>query len=180
MYTFPAVPLRVISSPSLIVTFPTVNFFLIESTFISPAPTTQHIPQPLATRAAWEVIPPLEVKIATEALIPSTSSGFVSSLTNTTFSPFAAQSTASCAVKTAFPVAPPGPAGKPFARRLVLFSTSGSTIGCNNSSSCEGVTLVIAVFSSILFSFTISEAIRIAAGPFLFPILHCSIHNFPD
>ena len=66
--------------------------------------------------------------------MPSTSSGFVSSLTRTTFSPFAAQSTASCAVKTAFPVAPPGPAGNPFASSAVVFSTSGSTIGCNNSS----------------------------------------------
>ena len=72
-----------------------INSFLIESTFISPAPTTQHIPHPLATKAACEVIPPREVRIATDALIPSTSSGFVSSLTSTTFSPLAAQSTAS-------------------------------------------------------------------------------------
>ena len=114
--------------------FPTVNCFFIESTFISPAPTTQHIPHPLATKAACDVIPPLDVKIATEALIPSTSSGFVSSLTSTTVSPLAAQSTASCAVKTAFPVAPPGPAGNPFANSSVVFSKSGSTIGCNNSS----------------------------------------------
>ena len=110
-------------------TSPTVNSFLIESTFISPAPTTQHIPHPLATKAACEVIPPREVNIATDALIPSTSSGFVSSLTNTTFSPLAAQSTASCAVKTALPVAPPGPAGRPLARSWVVFSTSGSTMG---------------------------------------------------
>ena len=115
--------------------FPLItNSFLKELTFISPAPTIQHIPQPLATKAACEVIPPLEVKIATEALIPSTSSGLVSSRTNTTVSPFAAQSTASCAVKTAFPVAPPGPAGNPFTSNGVIFSTSGSTIGCNNSS----------------------------------------------
>ena len=112
--------------------------------------------------------------------MPSTSSGFVSSLTNTTFSPLASQSTASCAVKTAFPVAPPGPAGSPLASKLVLFSAPGSTIGCKSSSSCEGATLPIAVFSSISFSFTISDAILIAAGPFLFPILHCNIHNFPD
>ena len=134
-YTLPTVPFRVILSPSRIVVPPTVNSLWAESTFISPAPTMQHIPHPLATNAAWEVIPPLEVRIAIEALMPSTSSGFVSSLTSTTFSPLASQSTASCAVKTAFPVAPPGPAGSPLASKLVLFSASGSTIGCKSSSS---------------------------------------------
>ena len=44
-------------------------------------PETQHFPQPRATTAAWEVMPPLAVRIPTAACMPPTSSGLVSVLT---------------------------------------------------------------------------------------------------
>ena len=61
-------------------------------------PQTQHFPIPLATTAACDVIPPRKVTIASELIIPSISSGEVSSLTKITGFVFAT-STASCAVK---------------------------------------------------------------------------------
>jgi len=58
-YTRPLVPLRVIQSPSLRVL--PATFMYLPATLISRVehPTMQHLPQPLATSAAWEVIPPL-------------------------------------------------------------------------------------------------------------------------
>ena len=90
----------------------------------------QHLPQARATRAAWLVIPPLAVRTADAACIPCTSSGLVSSRTRITFSPFSLPwVTASSDVKTNFPLAPPGPAGKPFANNSAAPSAAGSTIG---------------------------------------------------
>ena len=60
----------VIQSPSLITISPTVNCLFSTDIFNSLHPTIQHFPHPLATRAAWEVIPPLAVKIASAACIP--------------------------------------------------------------------------------------------------------------
>ncbi len=82
---------------------------------MSAQPTMQHLPQPRATSAACEVMPPLLVRMAWALCMPSTSSGEVSSRTRMTFSPRAAHSTASLEVKTARPLAPPGPAGRPLA-----------------------------------------------------------------
>lgn len=50
-------------------------------TRISEHPETQHFPQPRATTAAWDVIPPLAVNIPAAACMPPTSSGLVSVLT---------------------------------------------------------------------------------------------------
>jgi len=44
-------------------------------------PETQHFPHPRATTAAWEVMPPLSVRIPAAACMPPTSSGLVSALT---------------------------------------------------------------------------------------------------
>ena len=63
-----------------------------------------------ATTAACEVIPPRAVKIPSAAYIPSISSGDVSSLTRTTFSPLFFLSTASSAEKATLPQAAPGDA----------------------------------------------------------------------
>lgn len=52
-------------------------------TLMSEQPETQHFPQPRATTAAWEVMPPLAVSIPTAACMPPTSSGLVSVLTFT-------------------------------------------------------------------------------------------------
>ena len=61
--------------------------------------------------------------------IPSTSSGLVSSRTRITGLPALTHLTASAAVKTIWPHAPPGPAGKPRARALAEISAAGSTTG---------------------------------------------------
>src|SRR5512133_1619936 len=103
-----------IHSPSLI-TLPDFVLNVFPTTSISEHPTTQHLPQPRATSAACDVIPPLDVRIAWALCIPSTSSGDVSSRTRITISPRDAHSTASSDVNTTRPFAPPGPAGRPFA-----------------------------------------------------------------
>ncbi len=146
---------------------------------ISPQPTIQHLPHPLATSAACDVIPPLVVSIACDLCIPSTSSGEVSSLTRITFSPLAAHATASAEENTTRPLAPPGPAGKPLAITGAVSSALGSSMGSNNSTNWFGPTLIMAVFASISFSLCISVAIRTAATPFLLPTLHCNIKSFP-
>ena len=68
-------------------------------TLASEQPATQHLPIPLATTAACEVIPPLSVRMPSAATMPARSSGEVSALTRRTFSPLAAASDASSAVK---------------------------------------------------------------------------------
>ena len=73
------------------------------------------MPQPRATRAACDVIPPLAVSIAFEANIPCISSGEVSSLTKTTFNPLSCSFFALSGSKTICPTAQPGPAGSPIA-----------------------------------------------------------------
>ena len=123
------VPFIVIQSPSLIITSPTDSCLSFTEIFISLQPTIQHLPQPLATNAACEVIPPLAVNIASAACIPWTSSGEVSSLTRMTCSPLFFHSSASSAVNTTLPLAPPGPAGSPFVNLVALSSLVLSKAG---------------------------------------------------
>ncbi len=76
--TSPVEPFRVSQSPSRR-TFPLrVKVFSLLLITASPHPATQHLPIPRATTAAWEVMPPREVKIPTAACIPPISSGLVS------------------------------------------------------------------------------------------------------
>ena len=140
----------------------------------------QHFPQPLATSAACDVMPPFAVSIASATCIPCTSSGEVSSLTRITLSPFLCHSSASSAVNTIRPVAPPGPAGSPFVRILADFSASESNIGCKSSSNCSGFTRNKPASFVIIPSLAISTAIFIAADPFLLPTLVWSIQSFPS
>ena len=77
-----------------------VSFFSISLIIISEAPETHGLPIPLATTAAWLVIPPLPVSIPLAACIPCISSGLVSDLTNITLSPLEASLSASSAVNT--------------------------------------------------------------------------------
>jgi len=181
-YAYPLVPSKVKTSPSLITTpvSLTVAFLPSTSTWRAPAPTMQHFPQPRATKAACEVIPPRAVKIPSAARIPSTSSGLVSSRTNNTFSPLRCHSTASSAVKTTLPTAAPGPAGNPLTKGWAPFNIAGLMIGCNNSSSWAGSRRKTAVFSSIRPSANISIAIFKAAVPVRFPTRHCNMNNLPS
>ena len=78
---------------------PTSIVFATSLTFISPQPATQHLPIPLATTAACEVIPPLAVSIPCALTIPSISSGEVSCLTSIVSVPSLEASTTSSAVK---------------------------------------------------------------------------------
>ena len=63
-----------------------------------------HFPQPLATSAAWLVMPPLAVKMALATRIPSISSGLVSSRTRITSLSVLAHFTASSEVNTIWPM----------------------------------------------------------------------------
>ncbi len=178
-YTVPLEPFRVIQSPSRMTVPLTVIWRLPTSTCISPAPTMQHLPQPRATSAACEVMPPRAVRMPWAARIPSTSSGLVSSRTRITCLPAWVQSTASLAVSTTWPTAPPGPAGRPLTRIFASFSLAGSMMGCSSSSICAGVIRVTASSASISLSRAISTAMRTAAGPLRLPTRHCSIHSLP-
>mmetsp|Transcript_5374 Transcript_5374/g.12297 ORF Transcript_5374/g.12297 Transcript_5374/m.12297 type:complete len:251 (+) Transcript_5374:602-1354(+) len=179
-YTTPLVPLRVSASPSRTTMSPTRSSFLRASTSMASAPTMQHLPQPRATSAACEVMPPRAVRIASAARMPATSSGLVSSRTRMTCSLRAAASMAAAAVKTTLPVAPPGPAGKPRRMTLAFFSAAGSMTGCRSSSSWRGRTRVTAVLESIKPSLTMSTAICTAAGPLRLPTRHCNMKSFPS
>ena len=140
----------------------------------------QHLPQPRATSAAWLVMPPRAVRMPDAARIPSTSSGLVSSRTRITVLPTLAQATASAAVNTTWPTAPPGPAGSPLASSVASSSAFGSTMGCSNSSNCAGCTRMTAVFSSIILDRSMSMAILRAAVPVRFPVRVCKRYSTPS
>lgn len=114
-YTLPVVPSMETTSPSVTVRPPTVNFFAGTLTSISSAPETQVLPIPRATTAAWLVLPPREVRMPREAIMPFRSSGLVSRRTRITASPAPAHSTARAEVKTTLPDAAPGDAPMPLA-----------------------------------------------------------------
>ena len=121
-----------ITSPSRY-SLPFTTILLSDSyTAIALHPATQHLPIPRATTAAWDVIPPLAVRIPSAATIPARSSGEVSSLTSITFLPAAAASAASSALNTISPQAAPGDAGSPFATLVALESSSASNVGCSS------------------------------------------------
>ena len=63
--------------------------------FRTPHPATHTLPIWRATRAAWDVIPPLAVSMPSDAFIPLISSGDVSIRTRITGSPLAAMVSAS-------------------------------------------------------------------------------------
>ena len=92
------------------------------------APTIQGLPIPLATTAAWLVMPPFVVNIPTDVNIPLMSSGLVSSLTKMTFFPLAASISALSGSKTISPTAAPGEAFKPFSNNFLL--AESTNCGC--------------------------------------------------
>ena len=142
---------------------------------ISLEPETQGLPIPLATTAAWLVIPPLAVKIPLAACIPWISSGDVSTLTKIVSCIMSLSLWASSEEKTTLPLAAPGDAGKPFAITWIeLFS---SKVGWSNVSKEFGSILNIAWFFEINFSLTISTAIFTADFDVLFPERVCKIQS---
>ena len=131
--TSPEVPSRVMISPRLIF-WPSVVVAmpLSVSTLSASQPVIAQTPMPLATTAAWDVMPPSSVRIPAATRMPWISSGVVSRRTRITLLPVAATVSASSAEKTTAPVAPPGLAGRPLA--ITSFFFSGSTIGCRKAS----------------------------------------------
>ena len=171
-YTSPLEPFRLSQSPSFSTLSPNLTVFFARSMCMASHPTMQHLPQPRATSAACEVIPPRVVRIPSAARMPSMSSGDVSSRMRMAFMPSAAAAMASAELNTIWPTAPPGDAGRPIARTVAFFSEVGFRIGWSISSSCAGETLITAVFSSIIFSSTMSRAICRAAKPVRLPMRH--------
>ncbi len=102
-------------------------------------PATQHLPMPRATTAAWLVIPPRAVRMPLATFMPPMSSGLVSMRTRMTALPSLAQTSASSALKTIWPVAAPGLAGRPLAMTLAAFSALGSKVGCRSWSRLLGL-----------------------------------------
>ena len=143
-------------------------------------PVTQHLPIPRATTAACEVIPPLIVKIASEATIPIKSSGEVSSRTRITFSPASFLALASSAVKANLPVPAPGDAGLPVATGVCAFNSFASNVGNNKSFNDFGSTLKTASSGVIIPSSTKSQAIFNAAAAVLLPLRVCKKYNLPS
>ena len=146
---------------------------------MSPQPDTQHVPIPRATTAAWLVIPPRTVRIPCEAFIPVISSGDVSRRTRTTFSPLAAQFSASSAENTILPQAAPGEAPSPLPIGVAAFNAAESNCGWSSVSRFLGSIIATASFSVLIPSSTRSHAILRAAWAVLLPFLVCSMYNLP-
>ena len=162
-YTQPVEPSKEMTSPSWYSLPARVNFLFASSITMSPQPATQQAPMPRATTAAWEVMPPRTVKIPWEAFIPVISSGEVSRRTRTTFSPLAAHSTASSAVKTILPQAAPGAAPNAFAIGVAAFNAFWSKVGCSKESRLRGSIMATASSGVLMPSSTRSHAIFNAA-----------------
>ena len=157
-------------SPSLKTRSPTLTILASSSTTISVAPATQHLPMERATTAAWEVIPPRAVRIASELTIPMMSSGEVSARTRTTFLPASCWALHSSALKTMAPVPAPGEAGRPWITASCFLRSASSKVGWSKSLSCFGSTRRTASFSSMRPSSTKSQAILRAALAVLLPL----------
>mmetsp|Transcript_22334 Transcript_22334/g.31226 ORF Transcript_22334/g.31226 Transcript_22334/m.31226 type:complete len:258 (+) Transcript_22334:1258-2031(+) len=177
-YTLPVAPSREIQSPYRMV-FPLMTALLVAPCLISRSeqPDTQHLFMPLATTAAWEVIPPRAVRVPSEASIPPMSSGEVSRRTSTHALPSAFHLAASSEVKTICPTAAPGEAGSPFATCRAVLMALGSSWSWSSFSIWSGLTRRTAVFLSIRPSCTISTAMRTAALAVRFPFRVCRIQS---
>ena len=160
-------------SPSLIVWPLTSNVFAAKFTMISPAPETHGQPIPRATTAAWLVIPPRHVTTPLETAIPPMSSGEVSVLTRMTSLPCFAHSSASSAVNTTCPHAPPGDALRPIVIGLMpdFFISFWSRIGAKSLLNSPAGTRDTAVLLSMSPSSTISTCERSQLKIVLFPLL---------
>ena len=136
----------------------------------APQPTTEGLPIWRPTTAAWDVMPPVAVRMPWATLMPWMSSGTVSIRTSMTFLPFWAQATASSAVKTTSPAAAPGEAARPLATTSAFSRALGSKIGCRSWSSAWASIFRIASAGVRMPSSTMSTAILTAATPVRLPL----------
>mmetsp|Transcript_37509 Transcript_37509/g.71878 ORF Transcript_37509/g.71878 Transcript_37509/m.71878 type:complete len:229 (+) Transcript_37509:971-1657(+) len=127
--TSPVVPLREMVSPTDTVLPPRVKVPASSFTLSSWHPETHVLPQPRATTAACDVIPPRAVRMPSEAFIPPTSSGDVSVRTRIAFRPCALACTAASPEKTTTPTAAPGDAGNPSPSTFGLYASSSLNCG---------------------------------------------------
>ena len=123
----------VTQSPSL--NFRPLMVAVLPTMTTSLQPATQGVPMPRATTAAWEVMPPVAVRMPWATCMPPMSSGEVSLRTSSTFLPSLAHFSASSAVNTICPAAAPGEALRPLARGLASRRCLGSIMGCRSWSS---------------------------------------------
>ena len=168
--TSPVVPSIESMSPSPRVRPATLSFLALASMWRVPQPTTEGLPICRPTTAAWEVMPPVAVRMPWATLMPWMSSGTVSMRTRRTRLPFCDQATASSAVKTSAPVAAPGDAGRPLAAISAFARSLGSKIGCRSWSSAWGSTFRTASSLVRMPSSTRSTAMWTAARPVRFPL----------
>ena len=108
-------------------------------------------------------MPPVAVRMPCDTNMPWMSSGAVSLRTRITFLPLLVHSTASSAVKTAWPDAAPGDAGRPLVATGSFFHSAGSKPGASSCDSASGSTRRIASFGDTSFSATKSVAMTTAA-----------------
>ena len=109
--------------------------------------------------------------------MPWMSSGTVSLRTSSTFLPCRAHSTAWSAVKTTWPEAAPGDAGRPLVATGSFFHSFGSKIGASSCDSAAGSTSSTASLGESSFSSTKSVAITTAAYPVRLPFRVCSMYS---
>ena len=150
------------------------------SIFIASQPTTQGLPQPRATTAAWLALPPVEVRIPLARCMPATSSGLVSLRTSRigSLGCALAWATASSADRMILPEAAPGLAAIP--RAIASYLAFGSSCGRRRCSRLSAATRLMAVFLSILPSLNISTAIRTAEVPVRLPVRVWSMYRVPS
>ena len=176
-YTLPVEPSMETTSPSSMTVSPTVMRRRLVSTSSSSAPQTQVLPMPRATTAACEVLPPREVRMPSEAIMPSRSSGLVSRRIRMTFSPERDHLTAVYESKTALPTAAPGEAAMPRPSRVVWRPRRSA--GTSAGRAGAPVTRWSASASSIRPWSTSWVAMRKAAPAVRLPTRVWSIHSWP-
>mmetsp|Transcript_2370 Transcript_2370/g.5972 ORF Transcript_2370/g.5972 Transcript_2370/m.5972 type:complete len:250 (-) Transcript_2370:1322-2071(-) len=173
--TSPVLPLSESQSPVLYVLPPSSQVLSRSLTTSSWHPDTHVLPQPLATTAACDVMPPLLVRMPSAACMPLTSSGEVSARTRMAAPPWALKASASSGVKTIWPTAAPGDAGSPLPITRSLYASSEANWGWRSWSRCEASTMPMAWSLLIRPSLNMSTAILTAEGPVRLPLRHWSI-----
>ncbi len=108
-------------------------------------------------------MPPVAVRMPCDTNMPWMSSGAVSLRTSITVLPWRVHSIARSDVKTTWPEAAPGDAGRPLVAVASAFQSRGSKIGASNCDSAWGSTSCTASFGPMSRSATRSVAIMTAA-----------------
>ena len=144
------------------------------------SPTTQDLPMPRATTAAWDVMPPRAVSTPSAACMPWMSSGEVSIRTRITFSPALARASASSALKTRCADGGAGRGRQPSGDHLARGRrdrASGAAAGRGTPGRPAGPTASSRVISR---SRAMSTAIFTAACAVRLPLRVCSSQSGPS